>query len=317
MKKLLYILIVALLMAGCRTEIEYKGEGAEPALYVYALFDSDTLNYVFVGQTSFFLEDRDDSCLDDAEVTLSVNGGTVVRLDYDRDTALYVCDVRFTEGDTLLLRVNHARLGQAEAKAVVPPKIDMTVDDVQFGVEDKIYDSRATLYFSVNDYKKMNNYYFELIPYVSFRAEYYYSDEEIYWDTLTDFRCVYSYGSDFIAAPESEENVDIWNMIFGDSEYDFKKFDMKANRVKSVIEFEYSRYLYYCDSLVVDSFYVDMDVYPSDYVEFVRQRDKAKYESMNPFVEPTQVQGNVKPLGDKNAFGFFTITRQCSSSLVL
>lgn len=301
---------IALLMVGCRTEIEYKGEEAEPALYVYALFDNDTLNCVFVGQTSFFLDERVEKCLDDAEVTMSVNGGPEVRLTYDRDTSLYVCNLPLNEGDTLLLRVSHARLGQAEAKAIVPPGIEMTIDNVQFGVDGKTYDNKATFHFSVNDYRKMNDYYFEFTPYISMRVEYYYSEDEIYWDTLYGYKCAYSYGDDFIAAPEREGDVDIWDVIFDDGESDFKKFEMKENSVQSVVEFDYSRYFYRFDSLIVDSFYAEIDVYTADYVEFMDQRDKARDESQNPFVEPTQVKGNVKPIGDtKYAFGYFGISR--------
>jgi len=321
----MFILLLCFLLLSCRTELEYNGPEGEPALYVYAMFDNDSLNYVFVGETTFFLDESKRDCLKDAEVTISVNGEERVKLEYDGDTALYVFRRRIETGDTLRLTVKHPRLGEAEAMAVVPPEMNMEVKEIRTQVQGMKYNNYALIQFSTEDCRKMDGYYFTFEPYI--RAEVYATiyDDEHYdsvtyryskgWDTIT-YMC--SYYSDFkmLEAEESAEaNVDIWNLIFGDDSFIARKFDMKENVVDCKVEFDVDTMsLHNCDSVRSLEFYALMNIYSKDYTEFRQQRDKASSEANNPFVEPTQVKGNVKPTGGTMyAFGCFSITKKAKT----
>lgn len=315
-------MLVGLLLAGCREEIEYKGEEAEPSLYVYAVFDNDTLNYVFVGETSFFLDKPNTQCLDDAEVSIQINGGNITELIYDADTALYKCAEHFEAGDTLRLIVGHARLGTAEAIAVVPPDLTMTIKEVEYDVKGEVFGNYAIIEFATASCDEINNYYFNFYPGFEMEIYTYVYDDEHYnpetqeytedWAKIF-FWCQYYTPGEFIAEEENvEENVDIWSLIYGD-EFVAERFGMKENVMECKIEFDPQIYA------IVDStrsiiFMPELTIYSSEYVKYNQQSSKARNESSNPFVEPTQVQGNVKPTGDKRVFGFFAVIRNSRDS---
>lgn len=317
------ILTTGVLLIGCRTELDYKDPDAEPMLYVYALFDNDTLNYVFVGQTSFFLDEPTIQCFDDAEVSIRVNNGEAMKLTYDRDSSLYVFDKHLSTGDTLRLTVNHPRLGSAEAVAVVPPEVVMTIKDVRYFVEGEELNNYAIIEFSTNDRDLINNYYFYLEPILEMRVFSEVYDEE-HWnpetwkydkDWNTEWYNSYYYypaGLPIAAEETTTDYVDIWELMINDV-LDVRKFDMKENVVECKMEF-YEGPLELYDSIEYVIFHSDITICSPEYVAYIEQCDKANSESINPFVEPTQVVGNVKPLEDKPAFGFFAINRKYRAS---
>lgn len=319
MKKLLPVFFLLFLLASCRTELEYKGPEGDPALYVYALFDNDTLNYVFVGETSFFLDNPNTQCLDDAEVSVQVNRGETVNLAYDRDSALYVFDGHLKTGDTLRLTVTHPRLGSAEAVAVVPPEVTMTIKNVEYFVEGEMFDNHAIFEFVTDNLDATNSHYFHLNTFIDIEA---YTDtfnQETFdfekgWITTTCLCPNYIVGHSIVAERGKEEDLEIWNLIYGQG-LEVEKFGMKGAVVECTIEFEAEQLKQFYDSLGTVTFYSDITVYSPEYVTFIEQSNKAKNESNNPFVEPTQVQGNVKPLGDKRVFGIFAVTRKSAASL--
>lgn len=326
MKKLLTILTISILFIGCRTELDYKGPNAEPMLYVYALFDNDTLNYIFVGQTSFFLDEPTTQCLDDAEVSIQINSGDAIKLTYDRDSALYRFDERLKTGDTLHLTVNHPKYGSAEAVAVVPPEVVMTIKDVRYFVEGEELNNYAIIEFSTNDRDLINNYYFYLEPILEMRVFSEVYDEE-HWnpktweydkDWTTKWYKSYFYyptGLPIAAEEPTTDYVDIWELMTNDI-LDVRKFDMKENVVECKMEFYEGplEHYYNNDSLEYVIFHSDITVCSPEYVEYMEHCDKANSESINPFVEPTQVIGNLKPLGDKPVFGFFSVNRKNRAS---
>lgn len=313
-----------MLLAGCRDQIVYKGEGAEPSLYVYAVFDNDSLNYVFVGETSFFLDKPNTQCLDDAEVSMQINNETAIKLTYDRDSALYAFDRHLKTGDTLRLTVSHPRLGSAEAVAIVPPEVTMTIKDVEYLTPGEMFDCYAVIEFATTNHVAVNSHYFSLDLQIELEAYTKVFDDEHWnpntweyekdWTTIS-YWCPYFIVGQSIAAEEgAEEDVDIWNLIYG-SDLRVSHFDMKENVIECKIEFDAAQFEhFYNDSLRSATFLSEMAIYPPEYVEFRNQSDKARNESSNPFVEPTQVIGNVKPLEDKPVFGLFAVTRNSRAS---
>lgn len=322
MRKIIILLIGVLLLVSCKTEIEYKGPEADPSLYVEALFDNDSVNYVFVGEATFFLKETNEDCLEDAVVTISVNGGEATLLGYDSDTALYAFPKKLYTGDTLFMTVTHPRLGSAVATAVVPPTVDMTIKEIRTEEKGKMYDNYAMIEFATADCRETDGYYFTFEPYVTAEiyAEMY--DDEHYnpqthqyskeWQTI-EYLCLYFSTFQLLAAETSmEEDIDIWNLIYGEGNFSPYQFDMKENKVECKVEFSADNWLMeYADSVRNVGFYVLMDVYSEDYTEFRQQCEKASSESNNPFVEPTQVKGNVMPVGDtRYAFGCFSVVRK-------
>lgn len=326
MKKILTILTISILLIGCRTELDYKGPNAEPMMYVYALFDNDTLNYVFVGQTSFFLDYIPTTqCFDDAKVSIQINNGEATKLTYNRDTSLYVFNKHLSTGDTLRLTVNHPKYGSAEAVAVVPPEVAMTIKEVNYFVEGEELDNYAVIDFSTSNLNLINNYYFYLEPILEMRVFSEVYDGE-HWnpktweydkDWTTKWYHSYFYypaGLPIAAEETATDYADIWELMINDIQ-DVKRFDMKGNVVECKMEFYEGPLEHYLnDSLEYVIFHSDITVCSPEYVKYIEQCDIANSESINPFVEPTQVVGNLKPLGDKPVFGFFAINRKYRAS---
>jgi hypothetical protein len=70
----------------CEKTIKYKGEVSKPMLYVNAVLDVELdTQFVFVGQTKFFLDTCDNSkCLSDADCRIQYKDGEYQRLTFDK-----------------------------------------------------------------------------------------------------------------------------------------------------------------------------------------------------------------------------------------
>lgn len=67
--------ITAILLGSCDTEIEYRGEQTEPMMYIVANINPEAdSSMIFVGRTSFFLDEQETRCFDDARVIITHQG---------------------------------------------------------------------------------------------------------------------------------------------------------------------------------------------------------------------------------------------------
>ena len=76
--KQIYLIIAAIVIGvatSCDTEIEYRGEQTQPMIFVHAsISPTDDTAHIFVGQTSFFLDNIIRDCADSAIVVITHNG---------------------------------------------------------------------------------------------------------------------------------------------------------------------------------------------------------------------------------------------------
>ena len=141
MKKIYFILPIVVvffmvLCMSCEKTIKYKGEVSKPMLYVNAVLDVELdTQFVFVGQTKFFLDTCDNSkCLSDADCRIQYKDGEYQRLTFDKkeEKFRYVIPDSVCVGDTFRLMVTHPDFDTLRATAVVPNMLEIYVDTINY-----------------------------------------------------------------------------------------------------------------------------------------------------------------------------------------
>ena len=172
------LFVAALLLVGCETDVEFRGEQMEPQMVVYSVVTAGKPVQVFVSRSSFILDNEDYSVVKGASVELWVNGALVERLkevDYDEVISDKYGDYEYTEtihhhyyesthtcttGDTVEIRVTSALFeGEAVGKTTIPSEptlgtLSATIDSV----EDGGY-TEGTLRCPFTDSEGEKNYY--------------------------------------------------------------------------------------------------------------------------------------------------------------
>lgn len=182
MKKFLqYILspiVMVVALAGCETDVEFRGEHIEPQMVVYSVVTAEEPVRVFVSRSSFILDNEDYSVVKGASVELWVNGALVERLkevDYNEEVSDKYGDYEYTEtrhhhyyesthtcttGDNVEIRVASGLFeGEAVGKTTIPSEptlgtLSATIDSV----EDGGY-TEGTLRCPFTDSQGEKNYY--------------------------------------------------------------------------------------------------------------------------------------------------------------
>ena len=172
------LFVAALLLVGCETDVEFRGEQMEPQMVVYSVVTAGEPVRVFVSRSSFILDNEDYSVVKGASVELWVNGTLVEGLkevDYDEVISDKYGDYEYTEtihhhyyesthtcttGDTVEIRVTSALFeGEAVGKTTIPSEptlgtLSATIDSV----EDGGY-TEGTLRCPFTDSEGEKNYY--------------------------------------------------------------------------------------------------------------------------------------------------------------
>ena len=172
------LFVAALLLVGCETDVEFRGEQMEPQMVVYSVVTAGKPVQVFVSRSSFILDNEDYSVVKGASVELWVNGALVERLkevDYDEVISDKYGDYEYTEtihhhyyesthtcttGDTVEIRVTSTLFeGEARGATTIPSEptlgtLSATIDSV----EDGGY-TEGTLRCPFTDSEGEKNYY--------------------------------------------------------------------------------------------------------------------------------------------------------------
>lgn len=172
------LFVAALLLVGCETDVEFRGEQMEPQMVVYSVVTAGEPVRVFVSRSSFILDNEDYSVVKGASVELWVNGALVERLkevDYDEVISDKYGDYEYTEtrhhhyyesthtcttGDNVEIRVTSTLFeGEAVGKTTIPSEptlgtLSATIDSVEDGGFTK-----GTLRCPFTDSEGEKNYY--------------------------------------------------------------------------------------------------------------------------------------------------------------
>ena len=138
------LILTVLVLASCKTEIEYKGEITEPQMVVFCDMTAHYKPQVSVSRSTFFLDNTKalpDSdtyrayLLKDAQVSYSVNGGDWIEMSYVEPKEKYEPTageaIYPQSSDTITLRVSHKDYEEAIAVQVVPEELVTEMTDVK------------------------------------------------------------------------------------------------------------------------------------------------------------------------------------------
>lgn len=317
MKKVIYIIMCAVMLTACETELEYNGPGSDPMLYVYAeLTDSAGAgNDIFVGHTSFFVNGIDTSRLEDAVIEIARGDGNFVETG-----AEYVTPGDLRPGEQLRLRVNQKDFGTANAIAVCPPKIDVEI----LSVEEKKTKSRARSFdvkmkFLCDGVEIAGDFYWRILVYAHnshvFRGDTVPGKESMLWES----------DDPVLQYDDAEENIDIWNALFGDPMFGYQPIKLKDAEYEAEMTLngldDYA--VYYANSSGdverksdmyewIDSIELVIDIASEDMVKYLDAKEECGDMALNLFKEPSLMFTNMD-----NGTGLFAIKSKIRKMIIL
>lgn len=151
----LVLFVVGMLMTACEEEnwfihtIEYNGNADKPELVVIGELYAGKEPQLFVSESVFF-NDPDHrkkikKSLSDADVQLTVNDGTPIKLrfvrftdaDYTLNGCYHTYDYTLREGDSLVFTISHPnyeKTARVSLRVPAAPKVDIAFQDTTWGV---------------------------------------------------------------------------------------------------------------------------------------------------------------------------------------
>ena len=113
--------LLAVLLAACENEIDYRGEEQDPLLVLNCIAEAGGQTFVSVSHSQFFLgaDTQQDVTLREAVVTIDINGRAET-VTYDAEVGGYLDSRILAEGDQLTITATHSRYGTVSAADVVP-----------------------------------------------------------------------------------------------------------------------------------------------------------------------------------------------------
>ena len=161
----------ALLLGGCEKVLDVDFDDVTPQVVVMSSVQPDTTVNVRLTYSRFILDDSPFRTVDDAVLSLEVNGVDVHAVQ-SSNSGDYVLDYRPQEGDRLKLRVKVPGRNEVTATTEVPRAADVTNvrGTTLAGGEGE---NRYSVRFTLNDPADEHNYYFVRLYKKSFYYSYY------------------------------------------------------------------------------------------------------------------------------------------------
>ena len=155
-KPILPIILFALLFASCEKIVEFDIDDTERLVVVNALPCTDSLLFVNVTYSRFFLDNQAFQPVTDATVTIGYNGTTLTST--RREGANYCFPYQVTAGDTLTLSVSvpgHATI-TAATRALPQPAMTTPVAEI----DTLMPISMGDITFTLTDNANLNDWYY-------------------------------------------------------------------------------------------------------------------------------------------------------------
>lgn len=155
-KYLKLILIVCTLFCSCEKVMEFDIEESERMVVVNSLPSTDSLLFVNITYSRFFLDNQPFIAVTDATVSIEVNGSTIAST--GRDGANYLFNYTATAGDTLTLHVSTPGRPDIIGGTRVVPLPDMLPPLAEIDTLQPI--TAGNVSFTLNDPAALENYYY-------------------------------------------------------------------------------------------------------------------------------------------------------------
>ncbi len=224
-KTKLILLIICSLIVSCEEVVEFDIEDTKPFVVVNALPNTDSLFFVNITYSRFFLDNQAFRPVTDATVTLDVNGTPMTLT--QRDGANYLSNYCIAAGDTMTLTVNVPGYETITAATRAVPLPDLTVPIAEIDTLQPI--TAGEISFTLNDPSSIRNHYFIYISERDSGTRWNQWDNK--WDTIDTV--VHSYFTCFnreITDPcvnRIEGMMDYYNqLLFTDSLIDGQQYDI-------------------------------------------------------------------------------------------
>ena len=150
------ILIVCAMLCSCEKVMEFDIEESDRMVVVNALPSTDSLLFVNITYSRFFLDNQPFTAVTDATVSIDVNGTTMAST--GRDGANYLFGYTATVGDTLTLHVSTPGRPDIIGGTRVVPLPDMLPPLAEIDTLQPITAGEIT--FTLTDPAEMTNYYY-------------------------------------------------------------------------------------------------------------------------------------------------------------
>ena len=215
---------LVLLFASCEKVVEFDIEQTEPSVVVNALPMTDSLMFVNITYSRFFLDNQTFRPVTDATVSVDING-TPLTLD-QRDGANYGCTYRIAGGDSLVLHVQaNGKTITGATRAPLLPAI--TIDSAIIDTLQPF--TTGGISFTLDDPAAVRNHY---LVYISERdSGTRWNRWEERWDTIDTvvhsyFNCLNREVTD-PAVNRAEGMMDYFNqLLFSDSLIDGQQYSL-------------------------------------------------------------------------------------------
>lgn len=279
MKKTLSLFAAALLLGACTKDLDIDFDDMEPQVVVMSCVEPDTTLSLRLNYSRFFLSSQPFAAIDNAAVSLSVNGGSALA-PTSAAGGNYAFALRPQPGDRFDLQVDVPGKGTVAASTTVPaaPQVDnISASLTETDGHDRIYSLRFTLH----DPDGEDNFY--LIRCLA-RRYFVYSGTVEFEDDYRPFTC-----NDYMLT----EGMDMGTLLDGDNPGEFSGrslFFTDANINGRGHEVALSTELYYNDR----ELYLEITSYSRDrylYEITADQYTDDPFESL--IAEPVQVHTNI------------------------
>jgi len=229
MKKIIFSIITACaLLCSCEKVIELDDDYLEPIVVANALPCTDSLIFVNITYSRFFLDNREFQPVANATVTIDVNGTALSST--QRDGANYLFDYSVVAGDSLTLHVAIPGHDEITAGTRAVPLPNMTTPLAEIDTLMPI--SMGDIIFTLTDDASRSDYYYIYVLERDSGTQW--NQWENHWDTVDTVRHAYfTCLNREITAPEvnvSEGMMDYYtSLMFSDSLINGQAYDLKVS----------------------------------------------------------------------------------------
>ena len=304
-------LLAAWFFSSCEKVIEFKQGETEPCVVIISKPGADSTVTVKMSYSRFFLDKHNFASVDNAALSLDVNG--IVYSSINLDSGYYRFPVTVHEGDSLVLTAtvpNYKHL--LRAKTYIPRKSSFEVMEMEMDTTQRFYRSCQVFYrlrIRLKDLQKKGLYSIRVYTYDQLRGRSY------YWDTTSRDYFYMETEDMFVVQPS--DVMDLFDRI-GDGDVNTKygrSFYLDASSIagnEHDITVQFQNHIMFdgdsfnygdipvfveIEALSRDLFNYEISALPSDYYD-------DGFISL--FSEPVQVSCNVK--GGIGVFGGYVIS---------
>lgn len=333
MKKIIYILIIALITAGCEKTIDFNGKLTTPMLVVNSIIAPDSTIVAEVSSSRFFLDENNGTkYIENADLKLIVNGVDRGKLVKYPSIGTYGTDYKVSAGDEVKIEVSAPGFAPVSGLTKIPLQPTILAVDTS-STSQKRFDYYYNGYNNaeldtVGEYRELHfrfkmkfqdkgkekNFYRLVVK----QRTYYNKNNPPSGGLINENDYVerYFFSFDDVIFQNQNQNQlggleDIFGgsgssyyyNVFSDELIDGKEYDIQFSDYIRLdqVKYEKSPYEYDTSNPEKTVYLIYLHEISPDYYWYVKSMVSASNVGDNPFVEPVQVRSNIE-----NGIGIFT-----------